>query len=215
MTSKNFSSCDTTIVLILWKPFCFVVYDIRSTYLTGIFNGGQTSVFLQHMYASSHQDCRFSRKSRRLNKIPAMSTTTTRRNHGSLACRHITSLSQWKAVACKRQYPRHSGLRCRSIYRTLEPSYAQATCQLQALQKSTRHTGKDLPPLRRDSCVRKLTGWKIDDLASVAACGCVFHTPKWWIDRDGASLVIMVEVGRMDEWGVKATRVRASVRHGA
>jgi hypothetical protein len=81
--------------------------------------------------------------------------------------------------------------------------------------KSTRHTGKDLPPLRRDSCVRKLTGWEIDDLASVAACGCVFHTPEWWIDRDCASLVIMVEVGCMDEWVVKATRVRASARRGA
>ena len=33
--------------------------------------------------------------------------------------------------------------------------------------------GKDLPPLRRDSCVRMLTGWKIDDLAFVAACGGV------------------------------------------
>lgn len=66
--------------------------------------------------------------------------------------------------------------------------------------------GKDLPPLRRDSCVRMLTGWKIDDLAFVAACGGVsIHQISTETVRC-ASLVIMVEVGRMDEIDVDATR---------
>jgi hypothetical protein len=67
-------------------------------------------------------------------------------------------------------YPRHSGLRCRSVYRTLELSYAQATCQLQALKSLPDTLARIYRHCKRDSCVRKLTGWKIDDLA----CGCVF-----------------------------------------
>jgi hypothetical protein len=52
----------------------------------------------------------------------------------------------------------------------MELSYAQATCQLQALKSLPDTLARIYRHCKRDSCVRKLTGWKIDDLA----CGCVF-----------------------------------------
>jgi hypothetical protein len=110
-----------------------------------------------------------SNKSRRLNQYRDEHRDSPR-NHTTSPADVLPNPGQWTAVACDGQYPRHSGLRCRSVYRTLELSYAQATCQLQALKSLPDTLARIYRHCKRDSCVRKLTGWKIDDLA----CGCVF-----------------------------------------
>jgi hypothetical protein len=154
-------------VLILWKPFCFVVVmiDICCKHLKRRtdfrFLAVHTCV-ISIMFLTNHGG----------STSTAMSTATI---HATTRL-HLQMYYQSRPMDGGRlrwpvsPYPRHSGLRCRSVYRTLELSYAQATCQLQALKSLPDTLARIYRHCKRDSCVRKLTGWKIDDLA----CGCVF-----------------------------------------
>ena len=151
---------------------------------------------------------RFPRKSQRLNK----SFDEHRESPRNLACRYITALNQWKAVACRGHIPGHSGLRCcrcRSIYRTLEPLVCAS----------------DMPPPASPSRVHP-TRWEriCRHCDAIHACECsrdgrsmIWHSwqraaafpyTKYWERLCAcASLVIMVEVGgRMDEIVDEATR---------
>jgi hypothetical protein len=72
------------------EGFLLRCLHIYYTYVTGVYNGGLTSVSLQHTYASSHHYHRFSHKSKRLNK----SYDEHRDSPRKLACTYIADLSQ-------------------------------------------------------------------------------------------------------------------------
>ena len=94
------------------------------------------------------------------------STNPTTSSPRNLACRYITELSQWKAVAYTGHIPGHSGLRCRSIYRrTLEPLVCAS----------------DMPPPASPSRVHP-TRWEriCRHCDAIHACEC---------SRDGRSMI--------------------------
>jgi hypothetical protein len=119
----EFSHRLTTLCFI--AAFCFVVY----TYVIHMLQGFRTEDRLPFPCSTRMRHSIITIASLANHRDSTNPTTSSPRN---LACRYITELSQWKAVAYTGHIPGHSGLRCRSIYRrTLELSYAQATCHLQ------------------------------------------------------------------------------------
>jgi hypothetical protein len=188
---RIFSSSDH-IMFIAWKAFCFVVY----TYVIHVLQGFTTedkgpfpcSTHMRHLVITiaslaNHRDS-------------TKSYDDHRDSPRKLACRFITNLGQWKAIACTGLIPGHSGLRCRSIYRTLELSYAQATCHLQARPQSTRHAGQGFAAIATRFMRANAHGMERSMIwHSWQRTAALPYTQKLTETVRCASLVIMVEEG--------------------